>query len=436
MRVPPQAVEVEEKILGAVMLDDSHSDIVFEKLKPNDFYKPAHGEIYEAILDLYTTGNPLDCLSVTQKLKDKDKLEFCGGESYVIDLTRAGSASIDYHCQIIIEKSLRRKLIKSANEIIKDSYDTANDTFDVIDGAQEAIFKINQFEDGTLSELHETMQEVAKRIQKIQKSGEPIGLKTGLDLDKVLRGFQDSKLYILGARPSMGKTALVMTIMREFARNEIKSGILSLETSDESLGIRLISQQAGISAEKINSGRMNDAEYQNFLDACKLLSGYGIFIDDKAALTAQQVRSKCRIMARKGVKIIFIDFLQLIKGEGRSKHEEIGNITKVLKQVSKELDIPIDALSQLSRKVEERQDKRPNLADLRESGSIEEDADCVMFLYRPEYYGIEQYPNGDPTVGIAEIIIAKNKDGRTGTKKHIFKEEIMRFTNLEKRAPF
>src|SRR5690554_224238 len=197
----------------------------------------------------------------------------------------------------------------------------------------------------------------------------------------------------------MGKTALVMTIMRDLSRQGRKTGVLSLETSNETLGIRLISQVSQIPAEKITSGKMTEAEFSAFMKACSELSEYGIFIDDKAAITSQQVRSKCRIMASKGVEIIFIDFLQLIKGEGRSKHEEIGEITKVLKQVAKELSIPIVALSQLSRKVEERPNKRPQMADLRESGSIEEDADVVMFLYRPEYYGVTTDGKGRSTAG-------------------------------------
>lgn len=435
-RIPPQAVEVEESVLGSILLMPESADTVFERLKSDDFYKPAHKHIYQSIISLYTNGNPFDAMSVVEHLKDNSLLDVVGGENFVFDLTKSASYELEYHCQIIIEKALRRNLIIVSNEIQKQSYDTSTDTLQVVDYAQESIFKINEFEQNTLSELHESLQSVAKRVAKIQESGEPIGLKTGLDIDNVLKGFQDAKLYILGARPSMGKTALVMTMMREFARCGVKSGMLSLETSDESLAIRLIAQQAKIPAEKITSGRMNDDEYERFLNACQKLSGYGIFIDDKAALSAQQVRSKCRILARKGVQIIFIDFLQLIKGEGRSKHEEIGNITKVLKQVSKELGIPIVALSQLSRKVEDRQDKRPNLADLRESGSIEEDADCVLFLYRPEYYGITKYPDGESTSGVAEIIVAKNKDGRTGSKKHIFQEEIMRFVNMEQQAPF
>jgi replicative DNA helicase len=435
-RIPPQALEIEQKVLGSLLLEDQAADEVFARLSPANLYKPGNRLIFEAMQTLYNQGKPIDVLTVEEHLKNHSQLDSAGGAGYLSDLTTSGSQieSIEYYCQIIREKSIRRNLILNCTEIIKQSYDTTTDTYDVVDMAQESVFRVTEEITGTMKVLSDTLQTVFEKVEHIQKSGKPIGLQTGLDIDDILRGFQNSKLYVIAARPSMGKTALVITMMRRFAKGNQAAGILSLETSDEAIGIRLISQVSDIPAEKITSGQMSPDEIERFEAACQELDGLGIYIDDQPALTAQQVRSKCRLMAKKGVEIIFIDFLQLILSGGRSRHEEIGNITKILKQTSKELDKPIVVLSQLSRKVEERNDKRPRLADLRESGSIEEDADCVIFLYRPEYYGIETH-KGESTHGLAEIIIAKNKDGRTGTKTHQFLADSMRFENREYRQP-
>lgn len=257
-----------------------------------------------------------------------------------------------------------------------------------------------------------------------------MGLMTGLDIDEILRGFQESKLYILGARPSMGKTAFVMTVMRALARKGKGTGIISLETSNQSLGVRLVSQASGIPAEKILSGRMTSGEMDRYEEACHELSAHKMFIDDATGITGQQLYSKCVKMKSEGAEIVFIDFLTLVKTEGRSRHEEVGQITKICKTIAKDLKMPIVMLSQLSRKVEDRTNKRPMLSDLRESGSIEEDADVILFLYRDEYYGVKKTPEGESTDGLSEVIVAKNKDGRTGVKKLLFEKETMTFKNL------
>ncbi|MEX0660489.1 MAG: replicative DNA helicase [Balneolaceae bacterium] len=430
-RIPPQAVDVEESVLGSMMIDPEAADIAITLLKKNDFYKPAHQMVFEILLKLNQTGKPLDMLSVETELKDQNLLDKVGGQGYLADLTRSvsSSANIDYHAQIITEKAIRRRLILECNKIIKQAYDTSTDTFDVVDQAQSSVFGVVENQTGTMSTMAEVIQLIAADVSKIQESGRPVGLRTGLDIDNILQGFQDGKLYIIGARPSMGKTALVMTIMRRLAKDGKNSGIISLETSRKSLGFRLTSQVCDLPTDKITSGKMNEMEFKKYVSACEELFELGIIIDDEAALTAQKIRSKCRLMVKRGVEIIFVDFLQLLSGEGDNRHQQIGNVTKVLKQISKELDIPVVALSQLSRKVENRNDKRPQLSDLRESGSIEEDADCIMFLYRPEYYGITETKTGS-TKGIADVIIAKNKDGQTGIQRLNFIAEYMRFENL------
>lgn len=432
-RIPPQAIEIEEAVLGAMMIEREAADIVMSMLSEKDFYKPAHQTIYRALSKLNSENSPMDLITLEALLRDQGDLDKTGGTSYLADLTRSvsSSANADYHCQLIKEKSMRRGIIQECNKIIQSAYDTTIDTYDVIDKAQEAMFSVDDTSKGGLKGIADIVTRVAKKVEKIQESGRPIGLRTGLDIDKTLQGFQDGKLYIIGARPSMGKTALVMTIMRRLALDNQKTGILSLETSDESLGIRLISQVSEIPAEKITSGSMSFEQMKKFSNACQDLANLGIYIDDEAALTIQKVRSKCRLLVKQGVKIIFIDFLQLLSEEGRSKHEEIGKITKGLKQISKELNIPVVALSQLSRKVEERSIKRPQMSDLRESGSIEEDADVIIFLYRPEYYGVTETSDHRSTEGLAEVIIAKNKDGKTGMKELRFIKEYMRFENIE-----
>lgn len=430
--IPPQAAEVEENILGSVLLEREAADIVFSTLKADDFYKPANRQVFEVSEKLYNMAKPIDIITLESELKKINQLDMVGGIDYLSNLTRSvgSAANVEHYCQIVKEMSMRRQVIRSCYMILRESYDTSLDTGDVIDKAQSEMFAITEHQQGNTLSLAQIIQQVSKKIDEIQTSGKPIGLRSGLDIDKYLRGFQKGKFYVIGARPSMGKTALVMTIMRMLAKEGHGSGLLSLETSHESLAVRLIAQVTRISAERITSGKMTETEMKSIYNAYVELSEYGIYIDDEAALTVQKVRSKCRLLVRKGVKVIFIDFLQLMQAQGRSRHEEIGNFTKALKQISKELNIPIVALSQLSRKVEVRKDKRPQMSDLRESGSIEEDADAILFLYRPEYYGVPKTAEGESTAGLCEVIIAKNKDDQTGLQRQIFLAESMRFENF------
>lgn len=433
-RIPPQAIEVEEAILGTVLNAGRSEavDIVMERMREDYFYSPANREIFGIMKTMYETGKPIDLLSLENTLKFFGRLDFVGGGGHLVDITRQmrSEEQVDYDIQIVREMAMRRQLILSCNKIIHSSYDTTIDTMEVIQDADRAFNELTAHEEGSMKHISETMISVARKIDMIQEKGMPLGYRTGLDIDLILQGFQKSKLYFIGARPSMGKTALVMTMMRRFAMDGNDSGILSLETSDESLGVRLISQVSGIPAESLVSGQLSKDDHGKMINACSELSDLGIYIDDEPALNIQKIRSKCRLMKKKGVKIIFIDFLQLIVEQGRSKHEEVGSITKALKAIAKQLDIPIVALSQLSRLVERRNDKRPQLSDLRESGSIEEDADGILFLYRPEYYGITTTEDGSSTNGMAEIIVAKNKDGKTGVKRQRFIADLMKFENM------
>lgn len=423
--IPPQAPEVERSIIGAMLLDKGSLNHAFEVLKDVDFYVPDHQKIYRAMIDVHMAGDPVDIVTVG------DKVDFD-----LTDFTTESTTNIEYSCQIVKERSMKRSIIQICMNATKQCYDEQASVYEALDQVKESLYGVDDLSVTTLHHIADTVQELSKRIMAIQETGEPIGIRSGLDIDNILQGFQDGKYYIIAARPSMGKTALVMTIMRELARSEIPTGIVSLETSHTNLGTRLVSQVSGIAAERITSGSMGDGEVDRFMNACQTLSGYGIQIDDGTGITAQQLRSKCYAMASKGAKIIFVDFLQLINEQGRSRHEEIGKISKACKAIAKDLSIPIVALSQLSRKVEDRTSKRPMLSDLRESGSLEEDADAVLFLYRAEYYGVKTDTDGESTEGIAEIIVAKNKDGRTGTRKHLFEKETMTFKNLTQTAPF
>ncbi len=430
MKVPPQDLTAEEMVLGTLLLSELSE--AFEKLRPDDFYAPRHQKIFEAMIACQVNGDSVDIISVEDRMK---KLGYEFDNHTLPDLTKMASGNVPKAIEIIKEQSILRTLISHCNEVMNEAYE-GGEASDILDKAQELMFSIESGEANNLHSIHDTLNSVAEHISRIQEQGEPIGIKSGLDLDDTIRGFQDGKLYVLGARPSMGKTALVMTCMRKISKAGLATGLLSMETSNESLGIRLVSQVSGISAERITSGRMNSGEMNSFLEACNELSSHNIFIDDSSVVTAQSLRSKCRNMAKKGAEIIFIDFLTLIKSDGRSMHEEVGQTMKTAKQVCKELDIPIVMLAQLSRKVEDRSNKRPQMSDLRESGSIEEDADVIMFLYRDEYYGIKEDFEGRATDGIAEIIVSKNKDGRTGIVRQLFHKETMTFKNITEKSPF
>lgn len=433
-RVPPQAVEVEESVLGACLIESAAIDETLEVIQAADMYKTHHRHIMEAIIELHIASESVDLITVEQNLKDKGLLDMCGGPTFLSDLTRSvsSSANVKYHAQIIKEKALKRKVILSANDLIKRGYDTEKDAYDLVDEFIALGFALIEQNAGAMHDVADVMQRALEMIVKVQVEQEALGYESGLDIDTLINTWMPSKLYVIGARPSMGKTAFVITLMKQFARRGVKNGLLSLETDNESIGVRLLAQEANISAERmLKKGELSEQELKALMNAGAKLSEQGIIIDDSAGLTAQQVRSKCRMLVKKGCKVIFIDFLTLIKTQGRSKHEEVGEVTKMCKSMSKEMGVPIILLSQLSRDVEKRSNRRPQLSDLRESGSIEEDADVIMFLYRDEYYGVTTTPQGRSTEGILEIIVAKNKNGKVGMKKQYFDKETMNVKNLD-----
>lgn len=442
-RVPPQAVEVEEAVLGAMLIEHEAATIALQMLSPEDFYKPAHQHIFEVLHDLYERDNPLDLLTVENELRDKELLDTCGGAGYLSELTRSVSsaANIDYHAQIISEKATKRNLILGCTDIIKQAYDSSSDTIDVLDYAEQRIFDLANSKQRSQSQaIGEVLKDTLSYLEDIRgKSAGITGVPTGTDIDKMTAGWQDGDLVIIAARPSMGKTAYVLTTARNAALHQseklrTKVAIFSLEMSNQSLVQRLLTMEGRINAQSARSGQLEDEDFKRLIDAAGRLFTANIFVDDTPGLSIMELRTKARrLKSEHDVGLIVVDYLQLMtaSGDHGTREQEIASISRGLKALAKELDVPVIALSQLSRAVEQRGgDKRPQLSDLRESGSIEQDADVVCFLYRPEYYGIKTTPEGQSTTGLAEIIIGKQRNGPTGSVPLYFVEDYARFENL------
>ncbi|MEX2585532.1 MAG: replicative DNA helicase [Balneolaceae bacterium] len=443
-RIPPQAIEVEEAVLGAMLIEHEAATIALQMLKPGDFYKPAHRYIFETIFELYERDNPLDLLTVENELRDKKLLDQAGGSSYLSDLTRSVSsaANIDYHSQIIAEKAVKRNLILNCSEIIKNAYDTTSDAYDLLDSAEQKIFDLsNSKSRANAQAIGDVLKDTLQYLEEIR--GKPSGItgvSSGLDVDKITSGFQPGDLIIIAARPSMGKTAFVLTAARNAALHMDESlqtnvALFSLEMSNQSLVQRLLTMEGRINAQSARSGRLKDDEFKRLIDAAGRLFTARIFIDDTPSISVMELRTKCRrLKSEHDIGLVIVDYLQLMTAsvkENSNREQEIATISRGLKALAKELNVPVVALSQLSRAVEQRGgDKRPQLSDLRESGSIEQDADVVMFLYRPEYYGIKTTAEGHSTKGLAEIIVGKQRNGPTGAKRLYFVEDYARFENF------
>ncbi|WET01471.1 replicative DNA helicase [Flavobacterium sp. YJ01] len=444
-KLPPQALDLEEAVLGAMMIDKKGVDDVIDILQPDAFYKDAHKHIFEAILQLFTETQPIDILTVSTQLKKNGKLDLAGGDFYLIQLTQkiASSAHIEFHSRIILQKFIQRSLIRISSEIIEASYDESADVFDLLDQAESKLYEVTQ---GNIKRSSETAQSLVlqakKKIEEISKKEGLSGVETGFhNLDKLTSGWQPSDLIIIAARPAMGKTAFVLSMARNIA---IQYGhgvaLFSLEMASVQLITRLISSETGLSSEKLRTGKLEAHEWTMLSTKVKDLEKAPLFIDDTPSLSIFDLRAKCRRLASQhGIKIIIIDYLQLMTAGGNGKgggnrEQEISTISRNLKALAKELNVPVIALSQLSRAVETRgSSKRPLLSDLRESGAIEQDADIVSFLYRPEYYKIEEWDDEEasPTAGQAEIMIAKHRNGGIENIRLKFLGHLGKFDNLD-----
>ncbi|MAN86493.1 MAG: replicative DNA helicase [Algoriphagus sp.] len=443
-KVPPQAVDLEEAVLGALMLEKDALTNVIDILKVESFYKDAHKVIFQAILDLFTDSQPIDLLTVTSQLRKNGALEIAGGAFYVTELTSkvASAANIEYHARIITEQAIKRELISIASEIQKDAFEDTTDVFELLDKMEQSLFEISEKNiRKNYSDMKSIMREAiaemeSKKHQKDGLTGVPSGFTA---LDRVTSGWQKSDLVIIAARPAMGKTAFVLSVLRNAAVDHSRPvAIFSLEMSSVQLVNRLISSEAELDSEKIKKGSLAEHEWAQLVHKTAKLSKAPLFVDDTPALSILELRAKCRkLKAQHDIQMIVIDYLQLMSGDskgggnGGNREQEIASISRALKKIAKELAIPVIALSQLSRAVETRGgDKRPQLSDLRESGAIEQDADMVMFLYRPEYYGITE-DEGMSTQGVGEVIIAKHRIGSLDTVKLRFIGKYTKFTDLE-----
>ena len=442
-KLPPQALELEAAVLGALMLEKDALTTVIDILKPISFYKDSHQRIFKAILNLFDKSEPIDVLTVVQELREMGELEAAGGGPYVGNLTYKvnSAANVEYHARIITEAAIKRELIRVSSEIQRDAYEDTTDVFELLDKTEQALYEISESNiRKNFDDMRSLMGKAIKELEekKNQKDG-LTGVPTGFTaLDRVTSGWQNSDLVIIAARPGMGKTAFVVSAMRNAAVDFKKPvAIFSLEMSSLQLVNRLISAEAELDSEKIKKGSLADYEWAQLNHKIAALSAAPIFIDDTPALSIRELRTKCRrLKAHHDVALIIVDYLQLMSGNsdgrGGNREQEIASISRALKGIAKELNVPVLALSQLSRSVETRGgDKKPQLSDLRESGSIEQDADMVIFLYRPEYYKITEDEMGNPTQGMGEVIIAKHRNGSLETVQLKFIGRFTKFADLD-----
>ncbi|MCO6482334.1 MAG: replicative DNA helicase [Flavobacteriales bacterium] len=442
-RLQPQAPELEQAVLGAMMLERNAVNEAIDILQPESFYVDAHRRIFAAIQHLFRTDQAIDILTVSQELKKRAELDVVGGAFYISQLTNkvASGANVQFHARIISQKHVMRELIRISSDTIRDAYDEGSDVFELLDRTEQEMYAVTS---GNLKRNYEPMSDLIQgAIAQIEatknKGGGMSGVPTGFtQLDKLTAGWQPSDMIIIAARPAMGKTAFVLSMARNVAVEHNQAvAVFSLEMSSTQLVTRLISSESGISSEKLRKGELTEKEFATLHQQIGRLANAPLFIDDTPALNIFELRAKCRrLKAQHDVKLIIIDYLQLMTGavegnRGGNREQEISSISRSIKSIAKELNVPIIALSQLSRAVETRGgDKRPMLSDLRESGAIEQDADLVCFLYRPEYYKIYEDSHGS-TIGIGEVIVAKHRNGAIDNVRLRFISELAKFTDLE-----
>ena len=442
-RVPPQNIEAEQAVLGAMLIDKEAIAKATEVLSADDFYREAHRVIFSAMLELYNKNEAVDMVTVTEILKRDNKLEDIGGIAYITSLANVvlTAANVKYHAEIVAEKSVLRQLVRVSTEIAAMGYEANEDVGTLLDTAESRILEIsNRKKKNDFTAINDILMDSVQSIESLlQNKGGLTGLPAGFaDLDKLTSGLHPSDFIILAARPSMGKTALALNIVQNVALRAHKViggeprsvAFFSLEMSKEQLVNRMLCAEAGIDSQRLRVGEMHDEDWTHLWDACDTMSRAKIYIDDTAGITAMDMRSRARrLKAEHGLDLIVVDYLQLMQGSGKrnnsgDRQQEVSEISRSLKALARELDVPVLALSQLSRAVEKRDDKRPMLSDLRESGAIEQDADVCMFIYRDDYYNPDTEDKN-----IAEIIIAKQRNGPIGTVRLAWMPQYTRFGN-------
>mgnify|MGYP002620404728 CR=1 FL=1 len=436
-RVPPQNIEAEQAVLGSILLEADALVTAMERLRPDDFYQPVHRMIYETMIELGETGQPIDLVTLTAALQDKQRLEEAGGVDYLSRLLSVvpTAANVDYYARIVEEKSLLRRLIRTATEIVQEGYAGADDVGLLLNDAEQRILEISNRRTGSgFISIRDVLMDVFEQIEFLyHHRGGVTGIPSGFpDLDRMTSGFQRSDLIIVAARPSVGKTAFALNIAQNVGvRARETVAIFSLEMSASQLVQRMICAESNVDAGRLRTGRLEGDDWEKLTMAIGALSEADIYIDDTPGITVADIRAKLRRLKKeRGLGLVVIDYLQLIQGRGKpgeNRQQEVSEISRTLKQIARELNVPVIALSQLSRSVEQRQDKRPMMSDLRESGSIEQDADIVAFLYRDDYYD-----KNSEKQNIIEIIIAKQRNGPVGTVELAFLKNFNKFVNLER----
>ncbi|RJP60560.1 MAG: replicative DNA helicase [Deltaproteobacteria bacterium] len=438
-KLPPQNIEAEQSILGGILLDNEVFHRVLEVLNEEDFYHAAHRKVFLSMIELYENNEPVDLITLTNALKNKNQLDEIRGVSYLTSLVDSipTTANISYYAKIVKEKSILRRLINKTAEIASMSYDSTGDVDEVLDQAERAIFEISENKiKPSFYSIKEMIKHSFKTIERLYEKKELItGVPTGFEgIDRFTSGFQLSDLVIIAGRPSMGKTSFALNIAQYAAiEASVPVGIFSLEMSKEQLSLRMLCSEAKVDAQRLRTGFLSESDWPKLTRAVGSLSEAPIFVDDTPALSILEMRAKARrLKSEKGLGLIIVDYLQLMRGRVNveRREQEISEISRSLKALAKELNLPVVALSQLNRRVEERHDKRPQLADLRESGAIEQDADVIIFIYRDEIYNKSE---DNENKGNAEIIIGKQRNGPIGMTKLAFIDKFATFENL---APF
>jgi replicative DNA helicase len=436
-RTPPHNSEAEMAVLGAILLDGEAIVTAMERVTGDDFYRTAHQYIYTAMVELFQEEEPVDLVTLTARLQNKQQLDDVGGVLYLTELANAvpTAANVDYYAQIVEEKSLLRRLIRTATQIVSNGFASSDDVGLMLSEAERRIMEVSQRRSGSgFISIRDVLMEVFDKVEFLYSNkGGTTGIPSGFpDLDKMTSGFQRSDLIIVAARPSVGKTAFALNVAQNVGvRAKETVAIFSLEMGAAQLVQRIICAEANIDAGRMRTGFLEPDDWSKLTMAIGTLSEANIYIDDSANITVADIRARCRRLKReKGLGMILIDYLQLISGKGKAgenRQQEVSEISRTLKQIARELDVPVIALSQLSRGVEQRQDKRPMMSDLRESGSIEQDADIVAFLYRDDYYDKETEKKN-----IIEIIIAKQRNGPVGTVELVFLKNFNKFVSVDR----
>jgi replicative DNA helicase len=437
-RVLPHNIEAEQSVIGSVFLDPNTLSLVMEKLYVEDFYKIAHQKLFQAIINLSEERKAIDLVTITEELANAKLLEEIGGVSYLNDLVGSvpSTSNIQYYIQIVEEKALLRRLIRTSTQITQTAFQNEQDVENMLDEAEKTILEVAQRKKSvSFQHIKDVLYRTYENIELLhQRKDELTGLPSGFrELDRITAGFQKNDLIIVAARPSVGKTAFALNIAQNVGiKTKENVAVFSLEMGAEQLVMRMLSSEGNINSQNLRTGKLTSDDWGKLTVAMGNLSNAGIFIDDTPGIRVSEIRSKCRrLKQEKGLGLIVLDYLQLIQGSSQNREnrqQEVSDISRSLKALARELEVPVIALSQLSRNVEQRQDKRPMMSDIRESGSIEQDADIVAFLYRDDYYNVES-----ESKNMIEIIVAKQRNGPVGTVQLAFVKEYNKFVNIETR---